>query len=86
MQAVTGFSLEKLSPRSGNSVLTRKRFEFVTLAIGRYRLRVCDIAALLSKHLDSVAKWFNKGLCLNRDDAGLKGRLALLDTAISERS
>jgi len=56
------------------------------LAIGRYRLRVCDIATLLRKHPNSVAKWLNKGLRLERIEPEFKARLDHLDAAISKRS
>ena len=56
------------------------------MAIGRYRLRVCDIATLLRKHPNSVAKWLNKGLRLERIEPEFKARLDHLDAAISKRS
>jgi len=86
MVTVSGLSLADLSSRSRDSILSRKRIELATLAIGRYRLRVCDIAALLRKHPNSVAKWLNRGLRLERTDPGFKARLDHLDAAISERS
>jgi transposase len=45
-----------------------------------------DIAAMLGKHRNSVAKWLNRGLRLGRDDPEFKPRLDHLDAAISERS
>ncbi len=44
------------------------------------------IAALLAKHPNSVAKWLDRGLRLERDDLEFKARLDHLDAAISERS
>jgi hypothetical protein len=44
------------------------------------------IAALLGKHPNSVAKWLNRGLLLERNDPEFKSRLDHLDAAISERS
>jgi REP element-mobilizing transposase RayT len=86
MEAASRISLADLSSRSRNSTLTRQRIELATLAIGRYRLRVCDIAALLGKHPNSVAKWLNRGLRLERNDTEFRARLDHLDAAISERS
>ena len=86
METVSGVSPADLSSRSRDSVVTRQRIEFVTLAIARYRLRVCDTAALLGKHPNSVAKWLTKGLRLERDDPEFKARLDQLDAAISERT
>ena len=85
METVTGFSLEDLSSRSRDSALTRQRIKLVTLAIARYRLRVCDIAALVGNHPNSVAKWLNRGLRLERDNAKFRARLDQLDAAISKR-
>ena len=68
MELVSGLSLEDLSSRSRNATLTGQRVELATLAIGRYGLRVCDIAALVRKHPNSVTKWLNRGLHLERND------------------
>ena len=86
METVCKFSLADLSSRSRDSILTRKRIELATLAVGRYRLRVCDISALLRKHPNTVAKWLNRGLRLERTNPGFKARLDHLDAAISEPS
>ena len=85
MESVSGLSLEDLSSRSRNSTLTRQRIELATLAIGRYGLRVCDIAALVGKHPNSVAKWLNRGLRLERNNPEFRARLDQLDAAISNR-
>jgi REP element-mobilizing transposase RayT len=85
MEIVAGFSLSDLSSRSRDTELVRKRIEFAALAIGRYRLRVCDIAALVRKHPNSVSKWLNKGLRLERTNPDFMARLNELDAAISER-
>jgi hypothetical protein len=45
-----------------------------------------DLAALLGKHPNSVAKWLDRGLHLERNDPEFKARLDHLDAAISERS
>ena len=86
METVAGLSLADLSSRSRDSALVRQRIELATLAIGRYRLRVCDVAALVRKHPNSVAKWLNAGLRLERDDPEFKARLDHLDAAISEHN
>ena len=86
METVSGISLADLSSRSRGSTLTRQRIELATLAIGRYRLRVCDVAGLIRKHPNSVAKWFNRGLRLERNDPGFKARLDHIDSAISRRA
>jgi hypothetical protein len=54
--------------------------------VGLGTVSVCDIAALLRKHPNSVAKWLNRGLRLKRTDPAFKARLDHLDAAISERS
>ena len=64
-----------------DSVLVRQRTDLTTLAIGRYRARVCDIAALVRKHPNSVAKWLNKGLRLERSDPEFRARLDHIDAA-----
>ena len=84
METVADLSLADLSSRSRDPALARQRIELVTLAIGRYRLRICDIATLVCKHPNSVAKWLNKGLRLERSDPKFKARLDHLDAAISE--
>jgi len=75
-----------MSSRSRNVDHTRRRIEFSTLAIGRYRLKVCDVAALLNKHRNSVTKWLNMGLRLESKDPDFKARLDHLDAAISRRN
>jgi len=86
METAADFSLRALSARSRDRDLTRQRIEFATLAIGRYRLRVCDVAALVRKHPNSVTKWLNKGLRLERCDPEFKARLDDLDAAISKHT
>ena len=86
MESLSGLPLAELSSRSRRANLTRGRMEFATLAVGRYRLKVADIAALLDKHPNSVTKWLNKGLRLEREDPGFEGRLDHLDAAISRQS
>ena len=86
MERLTGLPLAELSSRSRSANLTRGRIEFATLAVGRYRLKVSDIAALLDKHPNSITKWLNKGLRLEREDPEFKNRLDHLDAAISRQS
>lgn len=81
-----GFCLEELSSRQRGDERTRGRIEFTTLAVGRYGVRVCDISRLLDKHPNSVTKWLNRGLRLERDEPDFKNRLDRLDAAISMRS
>lgn len=78
-------SLADLASRHRGADRTRARVEFATLAVGRYGLRVCDIAGILDKHPNSVTKWLNRGLRLERDDPEFKNRLDELDAAISNR-
>ena len=57
--------------------------EFVVLALPRYGIRGCDIAALLVKHGNSVSLWLRKGLQLEHEDPEFKELLHELDAAIS---
>jgi hypothetical protein len=68
-----GFCLAELASRQRGEARTRGRLEFTTLAVGRYGARVCDISRLLDKHPNSVTKWLNRGLRLERDDPRLQG-------------
>ena len=86
MKSAGGCSIAELSSRSRNSDHTRRRIEFSTLAIGRYRLRVCDVANLLNKHRNSVTKWLNTGLRLKGEDSEFKERLDYLDATISRQN
>ena len=86
MESLSGHSLAELSSRFRGADLTRGRLEFATLAVGRYRLKVSDIAALLDKHPNSVTNWLNNGLRLERQDPGFKERLDHLDASISRQS
>jgi REP element-mobilizing transposase RayT len=85
MQSVSGRSFTELSSRTRSADQTRGRIEFTTLAVGRYGLRVCDVAALLRKHPNSITNWLNSGLRLERDDLEFKRRLDQFDAAISRR-
>ena len=86
MESMSGHTLAELSSRSRTENQTRGRIEFTTLAVGRHGLRVCDVAALLCKHPNSVTKWLNRGLRFERDDPDFKKGLDQLDAAVSCRS
>jgi len=86
MEPLSSLSIAELSSRSRSANLTRGRIELATLAVGRYRLKVSDISALLDKHPNLITKWLNKGLRLEREDPGFKERLDCLDAAISRQS
>ncbi|HSN53780.1 MAG TPA: transposase [Candidatus Sulfomarinibacteraceae bacterium] len=77
--------VERLSSRSRGAELTLLRVEFAALAIGRYQARTCDVAALLDKHPNSITKWLNRGLRLERQDPAFKRRIDTLDEAVSRR-
>ncbi|HSO22712.1 MAG TPA: hypothetical protein VLT81_07380 [Chondromyces sp.] len=64
----------------------RGRVEFAALAVARYGVRVCDISRLLDKQPNSVTRWLNHGLRLERDDPGLENLLAWINAANSRRS
>ena len=85
LQKLELVSVERLCSRSRGADLTRQRAEFATLAIGRYGARICDVAALLSKHPNSITKWLNRGLRLERGDPAFKNRIDLLDKTVSRR-
>jgi len=85
MQA-SGFAVNDLLTNSRNPELTRGRVEFCALAIGRYRLRVCDVSTLLGKHRNSVTNWLNMGLHLENEDSDFKARIDHLDAEISGRT
>ena len=61
------------------------RIEFCVLAVSSYRLKACEIAALLGKSRNSITRWLNLGLCQERDDPEFAARLNALDAAISRR-
>jgi len=59
--------------------------EFTVLAVTRYGLRACDIAALLGKSGNSVTRWTNRSLSYERDNEEFRARLNVLDASISRR-
>jgi hypothetical protein len=81
----SGYSISDLSSRSRDPDLTLGRIEFCSLAIGRYRLNVRDVATLLCKHRNSATKWLNTGLRVESADPDFKARLDQLDAEISRR-
>jgi len=85
MESLSDRSLAELASRSRSADLTCGRVEFATLAVARYRLKVSDVAELLNKHPNSITKWLNKGLHLEREDPEFKKRLDHLDAAISRQ-
>ena len=85
MEASTGFPLADLSSRSRGATLTLQRIELATLAIERNKLRVCDVAAFVDKHPNSVAKWLNKGLHPERTDPNFKARFDHLNATLSAK-
>jgi len=44
------------------------------------------VAALLNKHPNSITKWLNRGLRLEREDPAFKQRVDALDKAVSRRN
>jgi REP element-mobilizing transposase RayT len=86
METASECSISELSSCSRRRELTRGRIEFCALAIGRYRLRVCDVSNLLGKHRNSIANWLNEGLRLENQDPDFKARLHHLDELISRRT
>ena len=78
-----GHALDDLASRYRAGSLIQGRIEFATLAISRFGFRVCDVAALISKHGNSVTLWLNQGLRKESSDADFTKRLAQLDAAIS---
>ena len=72
-------SVDRLSSRLRGAELTLIRAEFAALAIGRYQARTCDVADLLGKHPNSITRWLNRGLRLEREDPGFKRLIDTLD-------
>jgi len=57
-----------------------------SFSISRFGFRVCDVAALIRKHGNSVTHWLNQGLGKEGSDADFTRRLDYLDAAISRRT
>jgi hypothetical protein len=43
------------------------------------------VAALVDKHPNSITKWLNRGLRLEREDPAFKRRVDTFDEAVSQR-
>jgi hypothetical protein len=84
-ESASGHTLGELSSRYRTDRHVDGRVEFTTLAITRYGLRGCDIAALLRKSGNSVTRWINRGLSRERDDEEFRARLNFLDASTSGR-
>ncbi len=84
-QLVSGHSLDDLASRQRSTKHITGRVEFCVLAVSRYGLKSCEIAALLCKGRNSVTRWLNQGLRREHDDPPFASRLDTLDSAISRR-
>ena len=84
-ESVSGYDLDELASRHRSTRHITGRIEFCVLAVSRYGLRACEIAALLGKGRNSVTRWLNQGLRRENDDPGFAARLDLLDSGISRR-
>ncbi len=79
----SGHRIAHLSSPLWSPGLIRGRIELTTLAVGRYRLRSRDIAALIAKHPSSLTRWLKLGLLQERNDRTFRDRLDSLDRGIS---
>ena len=84
-QLASGHGLDELASRHRSTRHITGRVEFCVLAISRYGLKSCEIAALLDKGRNSVTRWLNQGLRREHDDPRFAARLDTLDSAISRR-
>ena len=84
-ESASGYDLGELASRHRSMRHITGRTVFCVLAVSRYGLRACDIAALLRKGRNSVTRWLNQGLRRENDDPGFVARLDSLDSAISRR-
>lgn len=82
-ESASGHQLDDLASRSRSKRLIRGRIEFSLLAISRYGIRACDIAAVLCKGRNSITRWLNQGLCDERDDPVFGEQINRLDAEIS---
>ncbi|MEJ2189564.1 MAG: hypothetical protein P8Y93_09145 [Acidobacteriota bacterium] len=85
LQGLDVVSVDRLSSRSSGAEPTLIRAESAALAIGRYQARTCDVADLLGKHPNSITRWLDRGLRLEREDPDFKRRVDTLDEAASRR-
>jgi REP element-mobilizing transposase RayT len=84
-ETVSGYSLDELASRYRSTRHITGRIEFCALAVSRYRLKSCEIAAVLNKGRNSVTRWLNQGLHREHDNPQFAARLNMLDAAISQR-
>ena len=84
-ESVSGYGLDDLASRHRSTRHITGRLEFCVLAVSRYRLKTCEIAALLDKGRNSVTRWLNQGLRREHDDPEFSARLDFLDSGISRR-
>ncbi len=84
-ELVSGYDLDELASRYRSSRHITGRIEFCVLAVARYGLRACEVAASLDKGRNSVTRWLNQGLRREHDDPRFAARLDNLDSAISRR-
>ena len=84
-QRVSGYGFNELASRCRSTRNITGRVEFCVLAVSRYGLKTCDIAAHLAKGRNSVTRWVNQGLHREHDDPQFAARLNILDAAISRR-
>jgi REP element-mobilizing transposase RayT len=84
-QRASGYGLDELASSRRSPRHITGRVEFCVLAVSRYGLKTCEIAAFLAKGRNSVTRWLNLGLRRELDDSEFAGRLDLLDSKISRR-
>lgn len=82
-EQAAGLTVRELASRSRSKNRIQGRIEFATLAISRYRYRICDVADLIHKHRSSITLWLNKGLLTENTDLEFARRLDQLDEQIS---
>ena len=84
-ERAAGQKIHELASRSRSKKQIQGRIEFATLAISRYKYRVCDVSALIHKDRSSVTLWLNKGLSAENTNPEFARRLNQLDEQISHR-
>ena len=85
LQALDLVSVDRLSSGFRGAELTLIRAESAALAIGRYQARTCEVADLLGRHPNSITRWLNRRLRLERKEAGFKRLIDTLEEAASRR-
>ncbi len=84
-EPASGYGLDELASRHRSTRHLTRRIEFSMLAVSRYGLKACEIAALLGKGRNSVTRWLNEGLRRERHDPRFARRLDAIDAEISRR-